>query len=318
MLVEKPLWIYSNKVPLTQWYGHVHLLSENVVGQWFALKRPTGELLWQRRFLRANSICGFDSGVVVASETRSDGPWTCEFGCYGISIENGRLLWTSHREGLFGAIVRGLDFIPLFTNELRDSPHHVHDGKVFCYSGRVLDVLNGKLVERQSRVSITSFSTPDSIAYKFYNSKEDEKLEVTIGQQEMRLSHLRAKMPFPSNQQNFFADNKFGQRLWSFTLNDNRRHIDGNFFSYRLVPPYLYLIVSNERRYKPTGKANMVMPNPTTWQLLTLDLHNGKIVQDISLGPNKQAECRIEDLDDTGILISRSGLELMYFQRSLH
>ena len=316
MLVEEPRGIFSSKKPLTQWYGHVHLLPDHVVGQWFVLKRSTGDPLWRHSCGRANTICGFDSGVIVASETRSDGPWTFDFGCYGVSIDNGRMLWTSHREGFFGLFVRGLDFIPLFTNELRDSPHHVSDGEVFCNSGRVLNVLNGKLVERQTREMIAAFSKPDSIAQQFYTSKEDAKLKVTIGQQELWLSHLRAKMPFPSNQQDFFADDKCGQRLWSFSLNDTQRHIDGNFFSYRLDPPHLYLIVSDEPRYRQTSRTNEVEPNPTRWHLLTLDLHNGEIVQEISLGLERQTECRIEDLDDTGMLISRSGHDLLYCART--
>lgn len=76
MLDEIPSWTFSSSKPLTQWYGHVHLLRDHAVGQWFCVHRESGQLMWQHAMLRANDICNIDSGVIVASEMRSDGPWT--------------------------------------------------------------------------------------------------------------------------------------------------------------------------------------------------------------------------------------------------
>ncbi len=156
MIESTPAWSFGSKKPLTKWYGHVHLLADCVVGQWFCADRTTGKLRWRGKLLRPNTILGFDSGVIVASEMRSDGLWTADFGCYGISLEDGRLLWTSHGSGLWGRIVRLLDFVPGFTNELRDTPHHVQNGKVFCNSGRVLDVKSGMLLHKVDAQEVRS------------------------------------------------------------------------------------------------------------------------------------------------------------------
>ena len=96
MIDRDPVWRFSSDRQLTQWYGHVQLLPSCAIGQWFCVDRQSGDLKWQRQHFRASSICGFDSGVIVAYEMRSDGPWTAGFGCYGLSLESGELVWSSH------------------------------------------------------------------------------------------------------------------------------------------------------------------------------------------------------------------------------
>ena len=78
---------------------------------------------------------------------RSDGPWSGLLGCYGISLENGQLLWTSHGSGIWGRLGRLLDFVPGFANEFRDTPRQIKDGKNFCDSGRIIDIQTGILLE---------------------------------------------------------------------------------------------------------------------------------------------------------------------------
>src|SRR3954470_22795843 len=151
MIEPDLIWTFGVRQRLTDGYGHVELLPHHVLGQWFCVDRATGRRAWERRFFRPNNVVGIADGVIVASEMRSDGPWTADFGCYGISLESGRLLWTSHADGWWGRFVRMLDFVPGFTNELRDAPVDVTGCRCTCGSGRVLDVRTGHTVRRLSK-----------------------------------------------------------------------------------------------------------------------------------------------------------------------
>ena len=42
----------------------------------------------------------------------------------------------------------------------------------------------------------------------------------------------------------------------------------------------------------------------------------GEVVQDFSLDDEKLAECRIEDVDDDGLLIGKSNHHLAYYERT--
>ncbi|MEX1028132.1 MAG: hypothetical protein WD049_09035 [Candidatus Paceibacterota bacterium] len=89
-------------------------------------------------------------------------------------------------------------------------------------------------------------------------------------------------------------------------------------YSYRLAVPYLYLVLSDERPFKPhPTKKHYVEPNPTRWHLLTIDVRTGDILQDFPLGSGKLAECRIEDVDEQGLLIGKSSQELLYYAKTL-
>ena len=318
MLDPAPAWTYSGKQPLTQWYGHVHLLPDHAVGQWSCVERATGRLLWQSHIRRANTFCGVDSGVIVASEMRSDGPWTCSFGCYGIALDSGALLWVSHGDGIRGRLARMLDFVPGLTNELRDAPHHVENGEVFCESGRILDVRSGRVLKHVARDAVPSHESASSVGQEFYNTgMREAPPRFAIGN---GLFLRRSQATTPEGQRGVLqiaAEDEGGASLWQFSTVRLGRYIDGNFYSYRLVPPFLYLVVSDEPRYKPHPRGGrLVVPNRTRWHLVTLDLLTGEIRQDFSLGDEQHDECRIEDVDHRGLLISRSNRELLYFVRT--
>ena len=315
MLDEAPLWTFSSDKPLSQWYDHVHLMPDHVVGQWLCLQRQSGDLMWQRSFRRPNTVRGIDSGIIVASETRSDGPWTADFGCYGISLESGALLWTAHGPGFRGRLARVLDCIPGVTNELRDVPRRVADGKVFCESGRVLDVRNGETVDRIPRSEVESMTDePTSLARQLYQSSmHSDSRPVPIGHG--LLLSLRQEEG-EENGPRIVAETEDGKRAWQLSIREIGRYIDGNFFSYRLATPYLYLVVSEDPNYRPDPKApGCVTPNPTRWQIMTVDVTTGKVVQDVSLSDDRIEECRIEDLDSKGLLIGKSSGELTCFTR---
>ncbi|QDV69043.1 hypothetical protein Poly24_27570 [Rosistilla carotiformis] len=315
MIESIPLWTFNTKKPLTKWYGHVHLLPDKVVGQWFCADRTTGKRDWQARLLRPNTICGFDSGIIVASEMRSDGPWTADFGCYGISMESGRLLWTSHGSGIWGRIVRLLDYVPGFTNELRDTPHYVKDGKVYCNSGRVLDVTSGKLVYKMDSEDVRSYEKPLSIGSQFAGSGVERHHPRVKVMDNLFLRHAQDAEGWQRGTLEIAAESESGKPLWTFSINHLGRHIG----SYRLVPPFIYMLVSDEANSKPhPTKEHYALPNPTRWHFVTLSIKTGEVVQDFPLDGEKHSECRIDDVDGDGLLIGRANRELMYYRRTQH
>lgn len=320
MVVRESAWSFRSEEPLTQWYGHVQLLPDRVLGQWACLDRESGEKLWQRSIFRANTACAVDSCIIVASETRSDGPWTADFGCYGISLADGRLLWTSHRTGIWGHLTRLLDFVPMFTNDLRDTPHHVIGGRVYCDSGRVLDVKTGRTAGKVSRQEVESFGRPASPAERLYRAGKDESVDTESG-----VSLARCPDGWG------VLGHRAGREVWRLQADDQGavlgRHFRANYYAYRLAEPYLYLVLSDEPAFKPhPTKAAYVEPNPTTWHLVTLDVATGSVVQDLALGAEPMEACRIEDVDERALLIGQSGprrgthgdtYEVSYFPRRL-
>ena len=224
MLDPSPTWAFESKEPLTKWYGHVHLLADHVVGQWLCVERKSGELLWQTRQHRANTICGFDSGVIVED-----------------------------------------------------------------------------------------YKEPSSIGWKFYNTGiEKDRPRVSVGEG-LFLRHAQEKGGMQRGVFKIAAETESGVSVWRLTIDQLGRHIDGNFFSYRLFPPYIYLVVSDQSRWKPhPSEKHVVLPNPTRWHLVTLDLPTGEVLQDFSLGDELLEECRIEDVDVDGLLIGKSNRGLKW------
>jgi len=150
--------------------------------------------------------------------------------------------------------------------------------------------------------------------YDTSGSLEPKKVSIGNG---MLISHLPFDNSCSRGDWKVIVDNENGKEIWQLSIKELNRHIDGNFYSYRLALPYLYLVVSKEQNFKPhPTKQHYVVPNPTFWQLITVDLQSGKVIQEISLGTEKQEECRIEDVDEDGILIGKTNKEILYYERS--
>jgi hypothetical protein len=98
-----------------------------------------------------------------------------------------------------------------------------------------------------------------------------------------------------------------------------------NFYSYHYCPPYVYVVASEDPNFVPhRTKAHYIVPNPTVFHLLTLDLGEGRIKQDQRISEQKFDECRIEDTDERGIIISAGrrvtaitrDRQLFYYERT--
>lgn len=325
MIVEQATWSFMSRMPLTQWYGHVSLLNDRVVGQWLCLRRTDGTLLWQRRLRRANTILDVVHDVIVATEIRSDGPWTLDFGCYGISLHTGEVLWISHGEGLRGILGRLFDYVPGFTNSMRDSPAAVDRECVYCQSGRVLDVRSGMMLHRVSKAEILPLKPrafrrriqsltilSDRGALQSIPLLVDDDLFLTravpLNTQPQTISAS------PEIDDSLYAISGNGKLRWQFRATDLGYY--GGVIPFTFVPPFIYVVVSDSPPIVPIrpDQPLLVRSNPGTWHALTLDVVTGSVLQDVVLGHSEDG-ARIEDADDRGVLFSLAQRLLMYHRR---
>jgi hypothetical protein len=282
MFHPTPRWTFTSRFGLRQWYDHVRLLPGKVLGQWWCVDRANGTVLWERTYPRPNTIIGIAEEVIVASETRSDGPWTLDFGCYGLSLKTGERLWTSHREGLWGRVMQWIDAVPGVTNGLRDTASLVMGTECICESGRVLDVRTGRLVRRMPR-------------------REVERLKAEWAESQ----------PFRRYQDELpLAEQAFKRAATGHAAGPH------DFFTYRFAGSYLHLVVSEERTTRPHPREPGVSETQRArFHLLTLERERGTVVQDLRVSDEPLSECRIEDMDERGLALSLDGRELRYYER---
>jgi hypothetical protein len=326
MLGEIPTWTFTSKQPLTRWFEYVRLLPDRVVGQWFCVDRPSGARLWEHSLERPDEIVGIEDGIIVANERWRQSFSSAKCGCYGISLETGKLHWTSHASGFRGWVLRVLDFLPGYHNiPFRDCPVYVLDGRCYCRSGRILDVKTGRLVGRVPKEGIKSPEEPHSDTDVLARSRDPaDSIKLNVGEG-LWLSHESDSAPaaavlceFPAWAFEFrlsLTDDE-GQVKWEFDLKDTgfeMRYCPYNEKS-RYSPPYLYLLACEKRTSRTENK--IAVFNPTQFHLLTLNLTTGCIIQDIQITRKPVDECRIEAIDESGILISESGRTLHYFEKS--
>jgi hypothetical protein len=307
--------MFTARYRLTRWDEHVRLLPGRVLGQWFCVERAGGKPLWERRYRRPNMVVDVSDGIVVATEARSDGPSAGNLGCYGISMETGELLWVSHGNGLWGHALRCLDYLPGFANEMRDVPMHVDGQECMCGSGRVLDVRTGRQVRRVTCEQIKSRNQPSNeVQDDTYVLHAEGKVAIAPGVWLMHgdsgvrnLGGLRLQLL-----------NEDDTIRWSFDINAAGYHISHcHFYAYRYAKQYVYVVASEEPSMKPDPTQEYhVVDNPTHFHLLTIETSSGVVVQDIQLGSRRYRECRIEDIDEHGLLVAADNRDLWYFSRN--
>lgn len=299
-------WSVTARHQLFQWYGKVQMHGGHAFGQWICVDTSTGGLVWERKLKRPNTIVGIDQGIIVASEMRSDGPWTADFGVYGISAGTGAVLWSAHREGLLGQICAALDRVPGFTNEIRDAPIGLVDGEVHCRSGRVLNLQTGQCVRR--------------------NAEEAQRrtMQISVALQDQRdftTAHGRLIISTATAEKHHRFDVLMRQaesRRWSFSAEEHGVFVRSNIHSWRVYEDHLLMIVSAEpdtlavRADQPF----IVRSQPTHRELWGIRLEDGVIGLRVPLTLSPVFECRIEDADEQYVLISSDNSRLSCYRRS--
>jgi hypothetical protein len=241
--------------------------------------------------------------VIVASETRSDGPWTAGFGIYGIDSQTGKLLWTNHGRGLWGKLLRCFDYVPGFTNEFRDVPKCIVDEYVITAGGRALDVRTGR---ECPSVSVEAPDKSDRSApdQKLYDNKSIEIDGDTI--------HVLGSC----DDFVIVRRDKGGRELWRFVAKDHSLHVDGNYYSYRIHDGRIFIILGDAPNYVPIKESEplYVKPNPANYQLGILDVSSGECEFVPLTHAEQRTECRIEAIRDDRLLISCDGTQLVEYE----
>lgn len=230
MLEEKPAWRYKPRHSLTLGYGHFHLLPQHVLGQWFCVERETGKPLWDQASPEWDSILGVSEGVIVATSVGIRHPFSGTFGAFGIALQTGELLWTSHYaqpsgKGLWGWISR---LIPV---EFQDHAVGVRGSECFTRLRRVLDIHTGKEIRREPKTKDWPEMWEDeSPGWTLYRRNPVDCRGGRI------LRHGTPEKPakdggFPDGTFALFLSDTLGHPLWSFDLAPTGYFIDGNYFS---------------------------------------------------------------------------------------
>jgi hypothetical protein len=324
MFNPEPTWSFGAKNQLTQWYGHVHLLKEHVIGQWFVLNRGTGECLWEHGFHRANSIFETVDDVILASEMRSDGPWTADFGCSGISLTKGELLWRWYGNGIWGRLVRALDYVPGFTNDLRTSFVGVRGTECATRRGDILDIRTGQKLRRES--DVTAWKKDYASQTPSQNVYHGQRVEVCADRWlSLREAQVKVEQradgvsvyssPIKTRPFGFVLSDSQNKVLWDWSPEDINLKPITNFYGWRLVGTRLLVLGSEEPDTVPINpeKPVIVRRNLTRYHLLVVDALSGQVLQRLGVTTDKVSECRIEDANESGVLLSSDNKHLRYY-----
>ncbi len=301
MIVDKPTWQFTARDALTDWYGHVHLSDGKAVGQWFCVDLQSGRRLWEHTFEGPNTICGISDGVIVATETKSGGPWTASFGAWGISVDTGKLLWPTRREVSWGR--RLLELIPFVGPPVPGTAAHVEGSLCFCEGGKVLSIHTGNVVGEAGADPeewMDNAQAKDA-PWNFYMGqplKLDNGDVLTRGSEDDEGFHL-------------FRAATNGASRWHFDLAREGHFITGNYYSYRYSDGFVYMVVSERYRELTFDPAE---PHGGHYYLWTLELQTGRLCQKVAI-PDWVGECRIEDVDQRHVLISTANKKLFCYGR---
>lgn len=336
-------WRYRSNRPLTKWYGNVGFYENRVLGQWVCLDRESGRLLWQHDFVRPNSVVGVSGSVIVATEWRFDGPSMSCFGCYGIDLETGAIIWVSHRRsGIVNTLLTLVDYLPFYVNGFRDEPVKVKGQKVVCRSGRILDMQTGKDIRLEknqeleqcfpektapeelfesglkpdlSKIQISPnrylshkagpVDMPDDIREKLLGGRVDE-----ISDEEL-FEHVLSKMQDFS----LFCLDDENKVIWSFSAEEAGLSINRDYRHYRFHDGKVYVIASAETKTgNPSTRNNSAQQGSGAYyRLLELDTGSGRITRQVDLHDSPLSSCDIQDIGDDGIFIRCDEKELICY-----
>src|SRR5579862_3812035 len=308
-------WRYRAEHWLSLGYGHVHLLPDHVLGQWFCVERQSGRMRWDRPVAKADSVIGVSEGVIIASEMRMSGPATYSYGVFAISLETGELLWTSHFAGRGGrAFLKAV--ASWFGIDFSDYAAGVRGSECITAAGRILDLHSGKelrLEPPSAGEKWPSFWTLKSPAWQLYGRHPVDCGSCRI------LRHGLPGAPKkegvgPDGTFNLFLSDEQGRPLWSFDIATTGHHMGGNYFSYRFNDGFVYMVVSDRPQTVPIDPRQplIVKRNPVHYFLWALDIETGEICQKVQISEEETTCCRIEDLDERSVLVSCGKAALLF------
>ena len=315
--------IWQHSFPLPKQYFNFEvkvcesavMILDNIARRMTCLEISDGAQRWARQRAgaeRANTVKGATEGILVMSEYRgNDGPWGADFGVYRYDFENGDWLGASHGKGGWGKFVRLLDWVPDFTNELRQTPIAVRAGKIYTDAMRILDAHTGEIVGELTREE----------AEQLRHRVARREVELTVGEKQVALEDgalLQAGTPDdPDLKKNyyqhrpfqFFRQNAAGQVEWTFdglvrgwdTPKMERTRILQRFDGDSIV-----MLVREGDTHAPGDPFKSVA---VACFLTRLDLKTGETGAQTPLAPHPLLQVQLHDAWDGKVLVSWSNEE---------
>jgi len=107
-----------------------------------------------------------------------------------------------------------------------------------------------------------------------------------------------------------------GRERWSFLARDRASYVRSDYYSYRLSADRVYVILGDAPECVPIdpGKPMFVRPNPADYRLGIIDLESGACRVFPLDHAAHRADCRIEAVHDSRILISCDGTILTEYE----
>jgi hypothetical protein len=131
---------------------------------------------------------------------------------YGIDAQTGNLRWVNHANGLWGKLLRCLDFVPGFTNEFRDVPKCVVDQYVVTARGRILDVRTGQ-------------DCPFAKIKKPNSDGRTEPQHKLYANKSLKTDGNTIKIEGPRNDFVIHCRDRNGNNIWRFSARESSSHV---------------------------------------------------------------------------------------------
>lgn len=307
MLYATPAWVLSDQ--LMTGHDHLRLLPRRIVGTWMCAQRSSGKPVWSFNAMRPNRIYGIVDSVIIATENRTTGLMGMDnFHIYGISVQTGELLWTTHSSDACGEASPDQWYPDQFDfHGSAAGPRLIEDGKCLCKDGSIIDPLSGEKIGKMppEDVELWAHRMRTERSYAFYWSVFRGRglgIQLTPGR------WLSGKRLHKTDSIQFRLCNPQNVSEWSFDLKQTGYEQKyPSYYQFRLVDQYIYFVAYEPFKEQPQPVPDdWKPPEPRQFHLLSLDLRNGKVVQDIPIGSGELSTCKLEDADHAGVLIRSS------------
>lgn len=282
MIQNRPSWTLDRPAGTRAWPDRVRLIGRFLLGQWYCLNRDDGSEVWQRTLPSVNFITGVHDGTILCA-TIAPG-WKSGVGACGVRLADGEMIW----------------FEPL-------SPVSLDKSEFFCMDGTVRELKTACVVGQRPAV--------DEFAVLYANPN----LELSL-----RLNKIYGKGPLElvagifvtgevGGVGEYTATSRDGRALWRYSPAEAGWHCGPSRDDRFVAPPYIYMLGSRTPPTRPVdGKRFEYVPTQRFW--LALDIRLGEVVQEFDLGV-WNGPCGIDDVDESGVILSFENVVLAYHPR---